>query len=772
MAPESSETSCFEDVIVKGKGYPANPTDSKPEYKGLKWFVQLIPVCLSMGTAETPYRAVTVDASALKGVPLSAAPNVSTPNATAKPSIDILGPDRFRNWPPASWCARAEGEPYEYLMRPPQMLGSLICRTRGKLMVLAAGQKEVDGPNPDPAKAEKIRTFLLPEKFIVENSSQNRPRRVKIFCAWISSEYVWALIDFSGLVRMHIKSKPTAWTESDLAIGSPEFENLFGVFKGGPDWVLETEKAIEHLSKWRVAINTEHQSWLDQVKRAKEEHRSTLSGRHKLATYFAPPGNEEVYNKIVSGPGPEIPPQRLRPIIKEICSNSLNCFSGFGRHLANDFLHEYAIFPGTPSYIICSDESEFIRFQNAIQEFLGRFRATEFLKEIASVPNHPNHFVFNEVSNRLYMHKYITVFRRQECKVTKEVFARLCSRGLLDPDHIIGEPYPEAKAKQFMSLFRTKRFQRYQVYFFGGKLRAYSVILAKCPDEWGIPDKIPVERDITTYGYTTTIGFAQFREHLLNRILYIVVRSGRPALIRTGQAGRPPKERTTNQAADEAETRVFGRKKYRDGIDTETLVLELTPEGLYIGHTVENDMDNAGDASSSGDGSATLEDPFYSFYFSASPANLLDDNELICNESFDNATAVTPSVSNNISKPSRPAVSTHDAVALFPRLMQQARWVLTHYIFETGLNPYHHLGVHIPAGVLTYSRAHWLLSNEVTLTTEQSCHYLAVKIDTIATIILLNVEVPQSLTGKIDIIVSIYKNTCIVLSLCIWKISA
>ena len=44
-------------------------------------------------------------------------------------------------------------------------------------------------------------------------------------------------------------------------------------------------------------------------------------------------------------------------------------------------------------------------------------------------------------------------------------------------------------------------------------------------------------------------------------------------------------------------------------------------------------MDNAGDASSSGDGSATLEDPFYSFYFLASPAaNLLDDNELICNE--------------------------------------------------------------------------------------------------------------------------------------------
>lgn len=72
---------------------------------------------------------------------------------------------------------------------------------------------DVAGPNNDPKKAEQIRTFLIPEKFIVPGSSDRRPRTVKIFVAFISLEWVYVMSDFSGLVRMHILDprRPGRW---------------------------------------------------------------------------------------------------------------------------------------------------------------------------------------------------------------------------------------------------------------------------------------------------------------------------------------------------------------------------------------------------------------------------------------------------------------------------------------------------------------------------------------------------------------------------------
>lgn len=80
---------------------------------------------------------------------------------------------------------------------------------------------DVPGPNVDPAKAERVRTFLIPEEYIVEGSSPRRPRTVKIFAAIVSDKWVLVLTDFVGLVRMHIKSQDAIWTERDFAVGSP-----------------------------------------------------------------------------------------------------------------------------------------------------------------------------------------------------------------------------------------------------------------------------------------------------------------------------------------------------------------------------------------------------------------------------------------------------------------------------------------------------------------------------------------------------------------------
>lgn len=80
--------------------------------------------------------------------------------------------------------------------------------------------RHVAGPNKNAQKAENIRTFLIPDRFIVPGSSPRRPRTIKIFAAFISAEWAYVVTDFSGLVRMHIRSKKTFWTEDDLSPGS------------------------------------------------------------------------------------------------------------------------------------------------------------------------------------------------------------------------------------------------------------------------------------------------------------------------------------------------------------------------------------------------------------------------------------------------------------------------------------------------------------------------------------------------------------------------
>jgi len=71
--------------------------------------------------------------------------------------------------------------------------------------------------------------------------------------------------------------------------------------------------------------------------------------------------------------------------------------------------------------------------------------------------------------------------------------------------------------------------------------------------------KTKVTKDITEFGYTTTIGLAQFHEQLLNRVIP-VVKMGRPAKRkRTGKAGRLGSEKTTKQSVAKFQARCKGR---------------------------------------------------------------------------------------------------------------------------------------------------------------------------------------------------------------------
>ena len=138
-------------------------------------------------------------------------------------------------------------------------------------------------------------------------------------------------------------------------------------------------------------------------------------------------------------PSPPTPPKC--PIIKEMLNNSGGAFSGFGRHLVNDFLFNMAIHPGTPAISICKDNETFAEFLEGIPKYLERFTAPQFNKAMGSncVLGRVNPFEFNEDSNRHYMHHYIDVFRHCSVQVPKELYIKYLKKGLLDSRHIIGE---------------------------------------------------------------------------------------------------------------------------------------------------------------------------------------------------------------------------------------------------------------------------------------------------------------------------------------------
>lgn len=81
--------------------------------------------------------------------------------------------------------------------------------------------KNIPGTNADLNKSELLRSFVFPEEYIEPGSSARRPRRINIFAAFVSDEWVWALMDFSRLVQMHVISRDRPWEASDFLVSSP-----------------------------------------------------------------------------------------------------------------------------------------------------------------------------------------------------------------------------------------------------------------------------------------------------------------------------------------------------------------------------------------------------------------------------------------------------------------------------------------------------------------------------------------------------------------------
>lgn len=79
---------------------------------------------------------------------------------------------------------------------------------------------DVAGSNPDQKKAEQMRTFRIPTRFIVEGSSRSRPRTIRILAAFVSEEHVVVVADFCAIARIHVESRSTPWNNDDFKVGS------------------------------------------------------------------------------------------------------------------------------------------------------------------------------------------------------------------------------------------------------------------------------------------------------------------------------------------------------------------------------------------------------------------------------------------------------------------------------------------------------------------------------------------------------------------------
>lgn len=182
-----------------------------------------------------------------------------------------------------------------------------------------------------------------------------------------------------------------------------------------------------------------------------------------------------------------------------MAKNAHNAFSGLGRHCINDLLHLAAIFPGTPSWVICKDPELFYHLKELIYTYIAQYSKSKFLKRVATTCNSRNPFEFNEKSNKEYISSHIHVFRRVKVRVEKELYNRYVNSGLLDPEHTIGEKILFILAGIINSLATGEKYILKDqtllcskgkstwvntIYFYGAPLKAYSIVAAKRPPGW------------------------------------------------------------------------------------------------------------------------------------------------------------------------------------------------------------------------------------------------------------------------------------------------
>ncbi|KAJ6544913.1 hypothetical protein B0H10DRAFT_1836644 [Mycena sp. CBHHK59/15] len=238
----------------------------------------------------------------------------------------------------------------------------------------------VPGPNKNRAKANRLRSFPLPQRFIVPGSAQT-DRYINIFAAIIMGDHAIIFSDFSRLMRMHVISGPCVFTRNEIEPGS--------LFPSGPDWVCERPAAIRYMHTWCQSV---------------------------LENDICTPMIDVLTE--VDGPG-----------------------AGIGQHLANDLLFLLAIHPDTPAIELCVDAALYDRLADFLPVFMAHWFSPEFLKRCGGRVNSTNPFAFNSTSDSNFRLHEVHVFRKAKARVEANLFNLYQSQGFLDPEHVIGVPF-------------------------------------------------------------------------------------------------------------------------------------------------------------------------------------------------------------------------------------------------------------------------------------------------------------------------------------------
>ncbi|KAI0318305.1 hypothetical protein OF83DRAFT_1242401 [Amylostereum chailletii] len=245
------------------------------------------------------------------------------------------------------------------------------------------------GPNKDTVKASRLRRFVAQDRFIDPATSPTQKRGLTITMALVCDDCVWVVMDFSRLIRFHVTSRSHMWTQDDFKVDSETWPKIWQYYGEGPDWNIERPLCMAALDAWRARI---------------------------LAK----------------------PTQGKAAIVNEL-SNNNNVFNGFGRHLANDFCFELAIFPGMPANELCHDDSLFGDLCACIGPYMDQWASAEYLTRCSIEPNTNNPLSFNTWSNEVYYSMYIKVFRKScNARILPALYNKYAERGLLDPKHTIG----------------------------------------------------------------------------------------------------------------------------------------------------------------------------------------------------------------------------------------------------------------------------------------------------------------------------------------------
>ncbi|KAK6975071.1 hypothetical protein R3P38DRAFT_565437 [Favolaschia claudopus] len=310
----------------------------------------------------------------------------------------------------------------------------------------------VPGNNPNPGKASRLRSFLIPRKYIDPGArDDNSLYKINIIAAVVMEEDAFIVANCARMTQVHVVSNSRFWTEEDMSPGSETWNSrLWSRFAGGPDWISESDEALAVLDGWRQTVLAQ---------------------------------------------GTEMP-------ILDVLLQTDGPGGGVGQQLANDLLFGAAIHPDMPSAALCEDDDIYNSLRQHFPTLMAKFASKTYFARCGGTPNTGNPFSFNLTSDTNFLRGFVQVYRKEEARVPAELYDLYQSRGLLDPNHTIGTPY----SGQWVPT--DKQFKLLPVRLYngnGGSNKRYHVILAKPPPTWKVTYTTPCAfKDVSRAGYSTT----------------------------------------------------------------------------------------------------------------------------------------------------------------------------------------------------------------------------------------------------------------------------